>query len=62
MVAVVGSSFFRSQQHHPGGITSGMGTMDQSLAEYVRQGKIAMKTAIERCANADDLRRLAGEG
>jgi twitching motility protein PilT len=40
----------------------GMTTMDQSLAEYVRQGKIAMKTAIERCANADDLRRLAGEG
>jgi twitching motility protein PilT len=40
----------------------GMTTMDQSLADLVRRGRVAMKTAIERCANPEDLRRLAGEG
>jgi twitching motility protein PilT len=40
----------------------GMQTMDQSLAEHVRSGAIDMKTAIERCANVEDLRRLAGAG
>jgi twitching motility protein PilT len=40
----------------------GMQTMDQSLADHVRSGALAMKTAIERCANAEDLRRLAGVG
>jgi twitching motility protein PilT len=40
----------------------GMQTMDQSLAEHVRSGAIDMKTAIERCANVEDLRRLAGVG
>jgi twitching motility protein PilT len=39
----------------------GMTTMDQSLAELVRHGKVAMKTALERCSNAEDLRRLVGE-
>jgi hypothetical protein len=28
----------------------------------VRSGALSMKTAIERCANAEDLRRLAGAG
>jgi twitching motility protein PilT len=39
----------------------GMQTMDQALAEHVRSGAIHMKTALERCANAEDLRRLVGE-
>jgi twitching motility protein PilT len=38
----------------------GMQTMDQSLANLVKAGKIGMDAAIERCANEDDLRRLAG--
>jgi twitching motility protein PilT len=40
----------------------GMQTMDQSLADHVRSGALSMKTAIERCANVEDLRRLAGAG
>jgi twitching motility protein PilT len=40
----------------------GMQTMDQSLADHLRAGHISMKTALERCANAEDLRRLAGVG
>ena len=38
----------------------GMQTMDQSLANHVIAGKISMDTALERCANTEDLRRLAG--
>jgi twitching motility protein PilT len=38
----------------------GMQTMDQSLANLVRAGQIGMDAALERCANEDDLRRLAG--
>jgi twitching motility protein PilT len=38
----------------------GMQTMDQSLATHVKAGAITLATAIERCANADDLRRLVG--
>ena len=37
----------------------GMQTMDQSLAQLVKHGAIEMETAVERCANEDDLRRLA---
>ena len=33
---------------------------DQSLAELVRAGKITFDVALERAANADDLRRLLG--
>jgi twitching motility protein PilT len=40
------------------GAKYGMQTMDQSLAFLVRSGKVAMGTALERCANEDDLRRL----
>ena len=36
----------------------GMQTMDQALANHVKAGTIAMSTAVERCANADDLARL----
>jgi twitching motility protein PilT len=37
----------------------GMQTMDQALANLVKAGTVTMATAAERCANADDLRRLA---
>jgi twitching motility protein PilT len=40
----------------------GMQTMDQSLAALVARGVISMETAIERCANEEDLRRLSGGG
>ena len=36
----------------------GMVTMDMSLAQLVRMRRISMDTALERCANEDDLRRL----
>ncbi|MBW8826739.1 MAG: type IV pilus twitching motility protein PilT [Acidobacteria bacterium] len=36
----------------------GMKTMDQSLAELVRAGVVDLQTALERCSNGDDLRRL----
>lgn len=36
----------------------GMVTMDQSLAKLVRQGKITMDLAVERCAHEEELRRL----
>jgi twitching motility protein PilT len=38
----------------------GMRSMDQSLAELVKTGKISFDVAVERAANADDLRRLLG--
>jgi twitching motility protein PilT len=38
----------------------GMQTMDQSLANHVIAGKISIETALERCSNAEDLRRLSG--
>jgi twitching motility protein PilT len=37
----------------------GMQTMDQALANLVKSGAVSMATAVERCANAEDLRRLA---
>jgi len=40
------------------GAQHGMQTMDQSLAQMVRSGKVSMNTALERSANEDDLRRL----
>jgi twitching motility protein PilT len=38
----------------------GMQTMDQSLAMHVQSGQITFETAVERCANVEDLRRLSG--
>ncbi len=38
----------------------GMQTMDQSLAHLVMSGTISMQSALEKCANPADLRRLAG--
>ncbi|HEX8581906.1 MAG TPA: hypothetical protein VF640_06250, partial [Acidimicrobiales bacterium] len=40
----------------------GMQTMDQALAALVHAGTIDLATALERCANADDLRRLVEGG
>ncbi|MGH9177088.1 MAG: PilT/PilU family type 4a pilus ATPase [Acidimicrobiales bacterium] len=40
----------------------GMQTMDASLAGLVKKGAISMELALERCANEQDLRRLAGGG
>ena len=40
----------------------GMQTMDQALAGLVKAGITTMATALERCANADDLKRLVGGG
>jgi len=36
----------------------GMVTMDMSLAQLVRTGRISREDAAERCANEEDLRRL----
>jgi twitching motility protein PilT len=38
----------------------GMQTMDQSLANLLTAGVIDLGTALERCANEQDLRRLSG--
>ena len=42
------------------GARFGMRSMDQSLAELVRTGKITYDSAVERAANPEDLRRLLG--
>jgi twitching motility protein PilT len=42
------------------GAQYGMQTMDQSLAGLVRGGKVALNAALQRCADKDELRRLAG--
>jgi twitching motility protein PilT len=39
----------------------GMQTMDQSLANLLQGGVIDLGTALERCANEEDLRRLSGQ-
>jgi Tfp pilus assembly pilus retraction ATPase PilT len=38
-----------------------MQTMDQSLADLVKAGKISLDMARERCANEEDLMRLLGK-
>jgi twitching motility protein PilT len=40
----------------------GMQTMDQSLATLVSRREIDLGTAVERCANEDDLKRLLNGG
>ena len=40
----------------------GMQTMDQSLADLVKLGRITMEMAIERSSNPEDVRRLVGAG
>jgi hypothetical protein len=34
--------------------------MDQSLADLVKRGQISFETAVELCANLEDLQRLVG--
>ena len=38
----------------------GMQTMDQSLADLVKRGQVSFETAVELCANLEDLQRLVG--
>ena len=46
-----------------GGGKFGMQTMDQSLADLVRNSKVSLEVALERCHHEDELRRLvAGTG
>src|SRR3990170_7056589 len=40
----------------------GMQTMDQSLANLVKAGKVTQQTAYERCHDAEELNRLIGGG
>lgn len=39
----------------------GMQTMDQSLAELVKRGKISYELGLERCHNTDDFNQLVGK-
>jgi twitching motility protein PilT len=42
------------------GAKFGMHTMDQSLAELVRQGRITYETGVEKCHHVEDFNRLLG--
>ena len=42
------------------GAQQGMHTMDQHLAELVKQGRIAYETGLDRCHHAEDFIRLTG--
>ncbi len=42
------------------GAKYGMQTMDQSLAELVKRGKITFQLGLERCHNVEDFTKLAG--
>ncbi len=42
------------------GAKFGMVTMDQSLTELIRRGRITYETGIERCHNVEDFNRLCG--
>jgi twitching motility protein PilT len=44
------------------GAKHGMHTMDQHLAELVRQGKITYEVGLEKCHHVEDFNRLAGRG
>ena len=37
-----------------------MHTMDQHLADLVRQGRISHETGLEKCHNIEDFNRLTG--
>jgi len=45
-----------------GGGKYGMQTMDQSLADLVRNSKVSLELALERCHHEDELRRLVTGG
>ena len=40
----------------------GMQTMDQSLADLVKGGKVSQQLAYERCHDTEELNRLIGRG
>jgi twitching motility protein PilT len=40
----------------------GMVTMDQTLAELVKRGRITYETGVERCHHVEDFNRLCGRG
>nr|WP_231126936.1 type IV pilus twitching motility protein PilT [Motilibacter aurantiacus] len=42
------------------GAAHGMQSLDQSLAQLVRQGTVTYDTALEKCHNVEDFKRLAG--
>jgi twitching motility protein PilT len=42
------------------GAKFGMTTMDQSLAELVKRGKITHATGVEKCHHIEDFNRLCG--
>mgnify|MGYP003382237740 CR=1 FL=1 len=42
------------------GSAHGMQTMDSHLADLVREGKVAVNMALERCHSPDELRRIIG--
>ena len=44
------------------GLKHGMQTMDQSLADLVKRGRITRELAFERCADPEGLKRLLGGG
>ncbi|MDX6254322.1 MAG: twitching motility protein PilT [Frankiales bacterium] len=44
------------------GAKFGMHTMDQHLAELVKQGRITYETGLEKCHHIEDFQRLAGRG
>ncbi len=44
------------------GAKHGMHTLDQHLAELVRQGKVTYEGALEKCHHVEDFNRLTGRG
>jgi twitching motility protein PilT len=44
------------------GAKFGMVTMDQSLAELVKRGRITYETGVEKCHHVEDFNRLCGRG
>jgi twitching motility protein PilT len=44
------------------GASHGMQTMDSSLAQLVREGRITYDAALEKCHHSEDFMRLAGRG
>ena len=44
------------------GAKHGMHTMDQHLADLVKQGAITYEVGLEKCHHVEDFNRLAGRG
>ena len=52
----------RSTRAMQAGAKHGMHTMDQHLAELVKQGRITYETGLEKCHHIEDFNRLTGRG